>query len=427
MALLAAVPDGDLVPPPQLARDAPGADVLHPVQVDAGPGLLGVEAHRAVAHHVDGRAGQTLDVAEPLQRDQRLDPPARAVRVGHVVLVRARARDAVALAQRRHHRTARVLDAQPGEALAGGLGHEPVLADHAHLIEPVPAAYLEVVGVVPRRDLQRAGAELGIHVLVGDDRQPAADDRQDRRLAHQARVALVVGVHRDRGVGEHRLGADGGHGHRARAGLQRVVDRVERVLDPALLDLQVGDRRARPRVPVDHVVVAVDEALLVERDEHVRDGLRVLLVHREALVLQVERGAQAAELLGDARAVLLAPLPDALHERLAADLLATRALVDQLLLDLHLCRDPGVVGAVDPLRVAPAHACDARADVLDRGVERVAHVQLAGHVGRRDGDGEVLLGGPLRLGVEGPGLLPAPPDALLGLGGLVALALLQVH
>jgi hypothetical protein len=34
VGLLAAVPDRDLVAPPQLARDAPGPDVLHPVEVD---------------------------------------------------------------------------------------------------------------------------------------------------------------------------------------------------------------------------------------------------------------------------------------------------------------------------------------------------------------------------------------------------------
>ena len=45
VGLLAAVPDGDPVPPPQLARDAPGADVLHPLEV--APALaLGPDARR---------------------------------------------------------------------------------------------------------------------------------------------------------------------------------------------------------------------------------------------------------------------------------------------------------------------------------------------------------------------------------------------
>ena len=39
---------------------------------------------------------------------------------------------------------------QAGEALAGGLVHAPVLADHDDLLEPVRAADLEVVRVVAR-------------------------------------------------------------------------------------------------------------------------------------------------------------------------------------------------------------------------------------------------------------------------------------
>ena len=130
------------------------------------------------------------------------------------------------------------------------------------------------LGSCAGRDLQRAGAELGLHVRVGDDLQPPPDERQERRLPHQARVAVVVGMDRDRRVGEHRLGPDGGDRDGAAAALERVVDPVERVGDLALLDLEVGDRRARARVPVDHVVVAVDQALVVEVDEDLQDRAR---------------------------------------------------------------------------------------------------------------------------------------------------------
>jgi hypothetical protein len=54
----------------------------------------------------------------------------------------------------------------------------------------------------------------------------------------------------------------------------------------------------------------------------VQHRAHVRLVHREALVAVVERRAQAAELLDDRAAVLLAPLPHALGERVAAELRA---------------------------------------------------------------------------------------------------------
>jgi hypothetical protein len=116
---------------------------------------------------------------------------------------------------------------------------------------------------VARRDLQRARAEVGAHVVVGDDRQPAIDEGQDRHAPDEVRVALVLGVHRHRGVSEHRLRAHGGHDELAVAVGQRVGDVVERVGDLAVLDLEVADRRTRARVPVDHVVIAVDDALAV--------------------------------------------------------------------------------------------------------------------------------------------------------------------
>ena len=47
-----------------------------------------------------------------------------------------------------------------------------------------------------------------------------------------------------------------------------------------------------------------------------------------------------------------------------------------------------MVGAGLPQHVLAAHALEAAQDVLQRVVERVAHVQGTGHVRRRDHDGE---------------------------------------
>src|SRR5205807_8986650 len=72
LAARLARPDGDAVAPPELARDAPVADVLHPREVRVLP-LLRDEARPAVAHR--GRRGERerLYPDEPLARDERLD------------------------------------------------------------------------------------------------------------------------------------------------------------------------------------------------------------------------------------------------------------------------------------------------------------------------------------------------------------------
>ena len=69
---------------------------------------------------------------------------------------------------------------------------------------------LEVVRIVPRGDLERASPELRVHAIVGDHRQAPADERQNAVPADQIAEATVLGVHRNGGVGEHRLGANGG-------------------------------------------------------------------------------------------------------------------------------------------------------------------------------------------------------------------------
>ena len=79
VGLVAAVIDGQPVSPPELARDAPRPDVLQPVQV-AAPLALGVDPDPALGDRGVRRRGQLLHLHEPLERDQRLDPLARALR-----------------------------------------------------------------------------------------------------------------------------------------------------------------------------------------------------------------------------------------------------------------------------------------------------------------------------------------------------------
>jgi len=186
----------------------------------------------------------------------------------------------------------------------------------------VAAPDLEVVGIVTRGDLQGAGAEVGLDVVVGDDLQLPAGERQHDLLSHQPRVPLIGGIDRHCGVGEHRLRPHRGDDHLSFAVGQRVGDRVERVGDLPLLDLQVGDCRAAARVPVDQVVVAVDQALGVQVAEDLTHGTLVALVEREALAPVVARGAEPGELVDDRSPVLAAPVPDALDEGLSAEVLA---------------------------------------------------------------------------------------------------------
>ena len=215
--------------------------------------------------------------------------------------------------------------------------------DHRQI---VAAADLEVVEVVRRRDLDRARAFLGVRILVGDDRDRPLGDRQDHVLADEGLVAVVVGVNGNGGVAEH------GFGPGRRDGDELSVHPFDRVLEVpqladglALLDLQIRNRRLELGVPVDQPLVAVDQVLLVELDEHLEHRLRQALVHGETLARPVAGRAEALQLVEDQSAGLFFPRPHAIDESLAAELAPRRTRAFQLALDDHLGRDAGMIGA----------------------------------------------------------------------------------
>ena len=378
-----AVPDRDPVPPPELARDAPRADRLHPAEVDVGVALR-PEADAPVPDRLDRRRRELRHLAPPLERDQRLDPRAAARAVADRVAVRLRGLEELALAQDRDDSLLRLLLREPRE-LARLLVHAPVEADHGQLGEPVRPPDLEVHRIVPGCDLDCARAELRIDAVVGDDRNAALGDGHDRLLAD-----------RDRGSARRR---DGRRRRRPRASSaadrrdrevpgavgQRVPDREEAIVDLAVLDLEIGDCARAPRAPVDDPVVAVEEAALVEMDEVLEDRADVPVVHREPLAAVVERRAEPAELTVDHPAVVLEPAPGALartprdRDRAASALPSRGRARRRSASRSRHGRSPAARGS-------RTRACGASgsSEILDRRVQGVAHVQLAGDVRRRD-------------------------------------------
>ena len=241
------IPNRDLMPPPQLARDAPRLDVFKPVEIDLLV-LLGQDLGGAVAHRLQCGADDLGGIHEPLVGQHRLDDDLRAVAIGghdllgldkrgggvgvfarHKLLAKAR------IAKRRHHRqtfggdlidngfacleatlAAQVIgdevdgvgfrlgqfalalgDAQ-GDGGGFGVGraviphralgvHQAVHRDVAALGDGV------VVEVVRASDLHRARAEVGVGILIGDDRdQAAVFFRADRDFAELADDGSIV-------------------------------------------------------------------------------------------------------------------------------------------------------------------------------------------------------------------------------------------
>jgi hypothetical protein len=396
------------------------------------------EGDRTVFDQLEATTRQFVHLHEPLVGQVRLDHLAGTVATRHLQLVRLGLDQDAQVFQFTQHGLARVVTVQPLETFRRVVvdrGHRGEQVDHR---QAVAHAHLVVVEIMRRGDLDHAGTERTVHVVIGDHRHAAAGQRQHHALADQVQVALVFGMHHHRGVTQQGFRAGGGD-HQVIAGfaqrldavgialdvfvaqafIQLVGDRPQETVFLGALHFQVRNRGLQHRVPVDQALATIDQALFVPAHEGLDHRFGRLRVHGEGAARPVGRGAEAAHLPFDDVAGLLLPLPHLADEALAAQRIAglTVAFQRQVAAHHHLGGDAGVVGTHLPQRVVAAHAVVAHQRIHQGLLEGVAHVQGAGHVRRRQQDGvRLALAGRLEMA----GLLPGLVE--VGLEGLRVVA-----
>jgi len=209
------------VAPPELAGNAPVADVLHPVQIDFRESLRN-EADLPVFGRLDGRSGQGLHLHEPLAGKHRLNDGAAAVAVADGVGMVLCLQEGVFRFQVPHDFFTALVTVQTPVARPGLFAHLSLLVDDDDLGQLVTPAHFKVVGVVGRGDLHRAAAEGGVDILVGNNRHLAANQGKEQGFSDQVFISLILRVHRHGDVTEHGFRPGGGHHHAAAAVFKRV-------------------------------------------------------------------------------------------------------------------------------------------------------------------------------------------------------------
>ncbi len=427
LAAVVAVPDGDAVPPPELAGDAPVADVLHPVEVHPREPPRN-DLDLPVLYRRHGRLRQGLHAHEPLLADDGLDDGVAALAVA----------DGVAVGLDLLHQAQGLQVVHDGVAASEAVlasvgpcffGHHPVRPHRHDGGEAVALAHLEVHLVMAGRYLQGARAKGGIDRRVTNHRDATIHDGQERRAADHALVAGVVRIHRHRHVGNDGLRAGGGDGNVLVARLsslvqQGVADVPEVISVLLVLHLQVGQGGLAAGAPVDNPLAPIDEAVAIEVDEGSAHRLLGPFVHSEALAAPVAGDAQALMLPADDVTIPAHPLPHALQEALSPQVVAGEVLLEELLLHHVLGGYAGVIYPGQPEGGVALHAMPADEQVLDGGSEGMAQVQLARNVRGRHDDGEGMLGG---IGVSGEvvSLQPEAVQTVLHLAGVVSLGHLR--
>ena len=245
-------------------------------------------------------------------------------------------------------------------------------------------------------------------MFVGDDRDFAAHDGQRDRRADQVPVALVGGMNRDRGVTQHGL-HPGGRDDDGPVPLA-VPDRDELALVIGVLHLDVGQGGLTAGAPVGDPVGPIDQPVVEQTLENRTDGPGEPVVQSEPLPGPVDGIAEPAHLAQDHPAGFFLPVPHLLDEEFPAEVVARFPVDGEPLLDHVLRRDARMIHPGQPQCLVAGHPMEAALDVHDRVIQGMADVQAAGHVRRRQHDGErLLLPGQHIFGVgdEVAGRLPA--------------------
>ena len=124
-------------------------------------------------------------------------------------------------------------------------------------------AHLEVVRVMGRRDLHCTGPELFIHIVVCHDRDLSSYQRKDHILSDDILISLVVRVHRNSSIPQHRLRTRGRDLEETVRTHDRVFDVPEVSLLLLVLYLSVRERGLTFRTPVDDPGSLVNISLLI--------------------------------------------------------------------------------------------------------------------------------------------------------------------
>src|SRR5215218_8994887 len=212
--------------------------------------------------------------------------------------VRANATQKSRPVQLLHDRLAGLLASHALEGTTSGV-YRPVGVHDVDGFQAEPAAYLEVVGVVRRGDLEDTCTEFGIYVLVGEDLYLPLDKRHHDPAPDKVTVPRILGVDDERNVAEHGfrtrgedLGVVFSVGTWALVVHEGVADAVEVALHFLVVDFEVRDSRAVVRAPVGDAVAAVDQTFVVQADKCGQDRVDVIVVHGVAEATPVEGGAE---------------------------------------------------------------------------------------------------------------------------------------
>ena len=282
----AAIVGRNPVSPPQLAGNAPVTDVLEPVQIDLVKALR-YKCQIAVLNRFDRRLCHFFHSNEPLLLDHRLDRRSAAIVCADCMRVRDNFDQKTKFFQVFDHFRSRVI-AVHSRVLASELIDRSVVVQDRDLGKAMALSDFKVVRVMSRCDLDAACTELHIDILIGDDRDLSACERQLEHLSDYVFISVIIRVYSDSCIAEQGFRTGRGNFHKpAFLTDYRIINVPEEAVLIDMFDLSVRDRRSADRAPVDDLGAFVNVAFLIKAHEHFKDRVGTAFIHCKSLTLPV--------------------------------------------------------------------------------------------------------------------------------------------
>ena len=208
--------------------------------------------------------------------------------------------------------------------------------------------------------------------------------RQGQLNPHLAQMAvsLIIGVHRNPGIAQHRFRSGGRDNDRAGTIGIGIANMIQFALGILMLHLVIRQCSPAARAPVDDIITFIDETFLIESNKDLPNRLGKPLIHSESLTFPVAGGTKFLQLVDDRAALFRAPLPYLVDKGITAEIVSGFSLPGQLPFNDVLGGNAGMIGSRYPQGVVTAHAVITSQDILQSIVQGMTDMQHTGDVGR---------------------------------------------
>ncbi len=182
---------------------------------------------------------------------------------------------------------------------APALGNMAVIRHNIYDLQIMTEADFIVIRIMRGCDLYNAGAELNVHIIIGNNRNLSVHDRQNQRFADDILIAVIIWIYGNRRIAEHGLRPCGGKLNIAAAIFKRITQMPEMACLILVLHFRVRNRGFAVRAPVYHSFALIDQTFIVEIYKDFLNGFGTAFVHRETFPVPITGRAHFFKLFYD--------------------------------------------------------------------------------------------------------------------------------